>query len=94
MANRAFSTSDDSPRAYTEKEIRSNFIDQIYCILDFWENESRAITTRDKMNGAAFSILAMLDGESMDIPGFRVSPIGTEEDRDYHLVEGEKLLSY
>lgn len=89
MTNRAFSTSDDKPRAYTEEEIRSKFIDKIYCILDFWENESRVTTVRDKMNGAVFSILAMLDGESIDIPGFKVSPIGTEEDRDYHLAERE-----
>lgn len=40
------------------------FIYNILALRDYWLKEERAITTKDKLDGFIFSLLAMLDGES------------------------------
>lgn len=89
-------------RAYTEEEIREDFLEHIRGLVDYWENESRAKTSKEKLDGLAFSILSMLDGCSGDMPAFEVKAIGTEEDieyfksldENYYPLEGEDISGY
>ena len=70
-------------RAYTKKEIQEQFLESIRNLVDYWEMESRAKTSREKLEGLAFSVLTLLDGEHGDMPAFEVKAIGTEEDIKY-----------
>ena len=75
-------------RAYTKKEVRKKFLDGIHNIVDFWVNESREETVEGKVNGVAFSILAMIDGSNIDIPAFDVVVRPHPDDKEYHQSEG------
>lgn len=76
-------------KPYTEDEVRDNFISQIIFMIEFWETANRD-TWREKMEGLAFSILVMLDGEHGDMPGFKVIPNPHPDDRKFHQSRGEK----
>lgn len=76
-----------SSQAYTIKEARKNFLTQCRSIIDYWENESRAITSKEKLEGLMFSILSMLDGCNANMPGFLLIPYSDEE---YAKSKGEK----
>lgn len=58
-------------------------------IVDYWEKESRTPELRGKMEGMMHSMLATLDGCSMDIPGFKIIPMTDESDKDFHIQFGE-----
>jgi len=62
------------PRELTGDEVRDIVLDQIWEMVDYWNEESRATDPRDKLSGLAFSILAMLDGSNIQIPAFRICP--------------------
>lgn len=77
------------PREYTVDETRAKLIQHIHHMIGYWENETRAPTTRDKLDGLAFSICSALDGCSMDLPGFQVVCSPHPTDKDYHRDMGE-----
>lgn len=70
-------------RPYTEEEVREQFLDHIKNMINYWENEDRAKTSREKLEGLAFSFLTMLDGCAGDMPAFEVKAIGSEENIAY-----------
>jgi len=76
-------------REYTEDEVREMFLRNVWNILNYWKNESRAETLDEKMEGFAFSFLVMLDGGSGNSPGFIVAPSAHEDDKEYNISEGE-----
>ena len=76
-------------RKYTEEEIREQFLNNVWSLLNYWKNESRAKTIDKKMEGFAFSFLVMLDGGSCNLPGFIVAPATHESDKEYHIENGE-----
>lgn len=80
------------PRAYVVEEVRTRFLDHVRGIVTYWENEARAPTTREKLEGVAFSILVALDGGSMGVPKFKVIPDPHPSDRQYHIDEGENYF--
>lgn len=70
------------------EEVREEFLNHIRCLVNEWasvENKS----TKEKLNGLAFSILAMLDGESADLPSFIVAPLPHEDDKQFSIKHGE-----
>lgn len=77
------------PRELTEEEMRKRFLNQVQGIVDFWLRDSRQETVREKLEGVAFSILTILDGESGDLPGFHVTPSTTKEDQEFWKSIGE-----
>lgn len=77
-----------TPRAMTEEEVRTVFLDHIARMVDYWEHEPRADTLRDRLEGVAFSILAALDGGAMTLPGFRVYPNPHKSDKAYNRKKG------
>lgn len=76
-------------KEYSEKEARELFLDHIHNLIDYWLNEERAETTKDKMEGLAFSILTTLDGESGNMPSYELKPFNSKEDIEYLKENGE-----
>jgi len=73
-------------REYTEEEVRKMFLNHIRGLAAYWDSvEGR--TSREKLDGLAFSILVMLDGGSA-LPGFDVSPSPHPSDKEFHIDEG------
>lgn len=76
-------------REYTVEEVRTKFLSHIWHLIDYWENESRAPTTRGKLESLAFSIMSALDGCSVELPGFVVAPNPHVSDKLYYQDLGE-----
>ncbi len=76
-------------KEYTEEEVREKFLKNVWNILNYWKNESRAPSLEEKMEGFAFSMLVLLDGENGNSPGFIVAPMAHESDKDYSISLGE-----
>lgn len=79
-------------REYTEEEIRAKFLMNVWSILNYWKNESRAKTIDEKMEGLAFSILVMLDGGNAMMPKFKVSPDPHPDDKEFYIKNGENYF--
>lgn len=73
----------DTSRAYTKEEVRDMFLNEIICLAGYWEKDKGTPNVKDKLQGLAFSILSMLDGESGSLPGFTVMVESDEEDIEY-----------
>ncbi len=65
--------STNTPRPYTEEEATCILMDKIWRCIEHWEMESRAPSPREKMEGLAYSILTILDGESLGMPGVQLN---------------------
>ena len=76
------------PREYTTEEIREKFMNHIRGLIDYWDGVEKE-TTKEKIEGFAFSLLATLDGSSMDLPGFVLAPAPHEDDKQYHIDNNE-----
>lgn len=88
----------------THDEARHLLIAHLVNLKDFWLRESRAPTAKEKMEGLLWSILVTLDGNSGGspgfflvpkrkgnddaVPGYLLIPVGTEEDKQYHIDQG------
>ncbi len=71
-------------RELTSEEVRDRFFKHVWSVIDFWHKESRKTDAFDKLTGAVFSILAMLDGCAIDLPAFLIVPDPHPDDKDYH----------
>ena len=67
------------PRAYTSEEATKMFIDHVRTMVMYWNNlpgldmaTGIERTQLDRLDGLAFSILTLLDGDSMALPMCRV----------------------
>lgn len=79
-------------RAFTPDEMRDRFLQHIREIADYWLDESRAKTTKEKLDGAIFSILVVLDGGSGGMPGFKVLADPHPDDKQYCIDNGENWI--
>jgi len=83
------------PRAYTQAEVREKFLAKAAATALYWatvENPGRATGESEmeaRTTGAIFSMLVALDGGTMDLPGFKISPAPHESDEEYSRDEGE-----
>lgn len=69
------------------EEVREEVLDHIRGMVDYW-NEIEKDTTKEKLEGLAFSILTMLDGYS-SMPSFIVAPLPHEDDKEYKIENKE-----
>jgi hypothetical protein len=74
-------------REKTMEEVKEEFLNHIRGMVDYW-NEIQKDTTKEKLNGLAFSILTMLDGYS-SMPSFIVAPLPHEDDKEYNIENEE-----
>jgi hypothetical protein len=78
------------PHELSVDEVRNNFLDHVRGIVEYWNDESRVkSSTKERLEGVAFSILVALDGGSAGLPGFVVAPSPHPDDKDYCKMEGE-----
>jgi hypothetical protein len=77
---------DDSPRQWTEDEIREHFLEGVWSCIESWDGYEGK-TQRERLQGLAFSIMAGLDGAG-DFPSCIVAPCPHPTDRAYHQQEG------
>ena len=75
-------------REWTQDEVRDKLIEHLKVMVRYW-NSVDEIDTLEKLEGMAFSVLSMLDGCSMDVPGFIVAPCPHPDDKEYCKEEGE-----
>ena len=80
------------PRAYTDEEVRQQFLEQIYQIKDFWEKESRNKSLKGKMEGCIFSILALMDGSSGGFPAVALIADPHPDDEEYYKSQGKNWI--
>ena len=73
----------------TEAEVRERLLRKIWAIIDYWDKETRVSTTREKLEGLAFSILSTLDGSDITLPAFIVAPDPHPDDREYRQQHGD-----
>jgi len=75
---------------YTEDEVRELFLGHIRTMSAYW-SELPNMTTKEKLDGLAFSFLSTLDGGT-GLPGFIVAPYPHESDKDFHIDNQEKYF--
>jgi len=76
-------------RAKTADEIRDEILEYIHRLVDYWDRESQTPNTRDKLDGLAFSILTMFDGDGGMIPAFDIICSPHPDDEAYNKSRGE-----
>jgi len=69
-------------REYSKDEVQKQYLELIWSYIDYWHNLPNK-TCREKMEGLAFGIMVILDGESA-LPGCIVVPCPHPDDRKYH----------
>jgi len=79
------------PRQYTNNEVHDMFLDYVCEIVrrQEMEHKGRHTPVRECLEGLAFSILVALDGNSLDLPGFIVSPNPHASDEEFLKGEGQ-----
>jgi len=83
----------DEPRAYTDEEVRTMFLEKVYGIKEYWEKESVTNDTlKGRMEGCVFSIMALLDGSNIDFPAVALIAIPHPSDEDFHKERGENWI--
>ena len=83
------------PRAYTAEETADKLIAAIRATAAYWaalpsfdRATGRWMTTNDRCEGVAFSILSILDGCSLDLPGFDLVATPHPDDKAFMIAEG------
>lgn len=75
------------PRAYTKEEMTDMFLQSVRSIANCWAQYPDK-TPEERCNGVAFSILATIDGTSIALPAFNLTPVPHPDDKQYHIDEG------
>lgn len=76
----------------TGKECKEEFLEHVAMLVDYWEAQNE--TSREKLEGLAFSILSSIDGESSELPGYALVPSPDEADKTYNLENGNDYYEY
>lgn len=68
----------------SKEEMVDLVINMCWTYVNYWDElDDPTKTTRDRIAGCVFSMLAMMDGSNVTIPGFMLIPMSTDEDVDY-----------
>lgn len=83
----------DVPRAWTREEMTEQLLHHFIGMVDYWDSvdiiQVGPMSQKERMHGLLFSILSTLDGSSMGIPGFILTPSVTAEDQQFNEAIGE-----
>lgn len=69
-------------RPYTQEEVQYLFLEQVQKAVQFWKGST--VSEGTKLEGVALSILGILDGTSVHLPGFIVAPNPLPCDTEYY----------
>lgn len=75
-------------REMTANECANRLLEHVRDMVLYAEREARWPTVREKLEGLAFSILVAIDGETSDLPAFRLIPHPHPDDAEYLKSEG------
>lgn len=80
-------------RAIEKEEARQMFLDQVRCVSNYWVNLAAAPSAKEKVEGAIFSLMSILDGCSGGFPAsvdlvLRPHP----DDKQYCTENGENWI--
>lgn len=75
-------------RPLTTEEMQDAFLDHVQACVCNWEAESLQKSVRERLEGLAFSILVLLDGEAVMYPGCQVIPTPHPDDEQFHRQKG------
>lgn len=81
-------------REYTPEEVREKFLKTVWGQIEYWENEKRSPSSREKLEGLAHSIFALIDGKVAFTPAFILAPLPHKDDKDYLRQQGENFYPY
>jgi hypothetical protein len=88
------SSTTPSPRAYTTAETRRMYLEHVWAMVDFWDQDApKTHTTRERLQGLAFSILVLLDGGT-ELPGCLVVPCPHPSDQAHQIERGERYFQH
>lgn len=74
---------------YTEEEVRLKFLQKAKAITQYWATTKDGGTTKERIEGAIFSLLNVIDGGSQ-LPGFDLVLRPHPDDKEYFTQMGEK----
>jgi len=82
------------PREFTTDEVREQVVNHVHVMVRYWagldgSNVPSESTVEERLDGLAFSILAMLDGSNLTLPRFIVAPDPHPSDRQFHVDNNE-----
>jgi hypothetical protein len=78
------------PRQKTSEEIRNEFFALVHRYIDYYDKEPHFKTTREKLEGFAFSLMNVFDGTSSGIGcAFLLVPTCSASDPEFLRDEGE-----
>ena len=78
----------DEPRAFTAEEVTEKILEHIRTMVKYWA-EIPGQNIKSRCDGVAFSILAMLDGASLELPAITLKLDPHESDKDFCINQGE-----
>lgn len=78
-------------REITKEEAREMVLDHIRVLITYWDTNSCAPTSRDKLEGLAFSMLNIFDGTTA-LPAFDIVVSPHPDDRAYNEAEGSNYF--
>lgn len=78
-------------RAYTEEEMRTMFLEHTRGIISYWTDlvKKGESTYENAIEGVAFSMFTVFDGEDGSLPAMDVIPSPHPSDKKYHQKNGE-----
>jgi hypothetical protein len=79
----------NAPRAYTSEEVTEQVMEQICHDIHYWQTQPNCGSMENRVEGVIHSTLAMLDGCKLRLPAFDLVPDVHEDDKDYHIENGE-----
>lgn len=89
IATREVSWDEFNATPYTADEIRSMFLTYVQDIVKYWV-KTYPNDARQAAEGAVFSTLSCLDGNSMELPGFLIIPHVQEGDNEFNANYGKR----
>ena len=81
----------EKPRAYTPEELRDLLLDKINVMARYWANLKEERTVLDRIQGAMFSVLSILDGAHGTCT-FDLVARTDSSDKQYHIENGENWV--
>ena len=78
-------------RAFTEREVLDSLMDSLVAIPGYWANVSN-MGVEEKLSGAVFNVLSILDGDTIPIPGFNLVACPHQDDKQYCISQGENWI--
>ena len=79
-------------RAYTDEELRDLLLDQMRFTARYWANLKEDKTILERIEGAIFNVLLILDGHSSGLPTFDLVAKTYPEDKQYCINNDENWI--